>query len=94
MQHAEIINHPNMYVEESRRVYQKIASGNIKQEPLAHTSIAQIAGTSGVKTERVMESSPQTSSSATKKDEIMEYDITMDDDMDAGIFQSVEAMGY
>lgn len=92
--HADAINHPNKYVEESRRIHEQLSAGNIKQEPLASTSIAHIAGGGGIKTERVTQSSSQTSSSATTADDVINYDVNMDDDLDEGALESMDAMGY
>jgi hypothetical protein len=86
------VNHPNKYVEESRRILGGQSSGSIKQEPLTHSSIAHVIGQdSGIKTEKVTpSSSSQTSSNATN----LNYDVTMDDDLDEGVFESMDALGY
>ncbi|XP_046857638.1 DNA primase large subunit-like [Xenia sp. Carnegie-2017] len=41
---SDVINHPNKYVEESRRIHEEIASGNKKTESIAHSSISHIYG--------------------------------------------------
>ena len=88
------MNHPNKYVQESRRVHEGLASGSIKQQPLANTSISHVAGGSGIKTERVTQSSSQISSNATKTSDVMDCDVAMDDELDDGVLESMDALGY
>ena len=88
------MNHPNKYVQESRCVREKLASGSIKQQPLASTAISHIAGSNGIKTERVTQSSSQTSSSANKTNDVIDCDVAMDDELDDGVLESMDALGY
>lgn len=87
------MNHPNKYVHESRIIYEKLSEGSIKQEPLANSSIALISGSGGAKTVKVMAQSSSQSSSAVKSDDDTELDVTINDGLDAGIFESMDAMG-
>ena len=83
MPSSDAINHPNKYVEESRLVFENLASGTIKQEPLANSSIAHVNRGAGVTVEQV---TPRNS-------EKVSFDEEMDD-LNADDLKGMEELGY
>ena len=77
------MNHPNKYFEESRRVHKERSTGNLKEEPLAHTSIDHISHGAGMKTGKITPQGSQKLSTADMTEPATKshdpFDIDMDD---------------
>ena len=83
MPNSDAINHPNKYVEQSRRVFENLACGTVKPEPLANSSIAHVNRGAGVTVEQV---TPRNS-------EKISFDEEMDD-LNADDLKGMEELGY
>lgn len=71
-------------MEESRRVYESLEKGSIKQEPTANSSIDRVGQIVGMKTEQVTPSSSQKPFNNVKIEPMdgVKDDVNYDDDMD------------